>query len=415
MGGNGGSGGQSGYGGYGGSNQSGGGNSGGDSEESVDCRDYAPRNGVAEDNSQQGQRQSSGSGQQRNTLPFLPGSVVATTSVSHFWQELKQAMGIIVCSAPGANFVVNQQTGVLVVHAYPKQLRELQQFLDSVHRESRRQVVLEAKILEVVLSDGYQAGIDWASVIRSGSNAAVTSFGGPITGLGGGLGNLGNAFTVGYRSGDFAAFLELLETQGEVHTLSSPRIATLNNQKSVIKVGSDEFFVTDVSSTVITGVSSVAVPNIGLTPFFSGIALDVTPQIDDEGEVTLHVHPSVTKVEDRVKQFTVSGQDQKLPLAFSTVRESDSVVHARNGEIVVIGGLMQNQETNTRQGAAWLDRLPVLGSLFRRGNGTFSKSELVILLKPMVVDNPEDWQKARNTITDHFRELEGQSRKEVLP
>jgi len=210
----------------------------------------------------------------------------------------------------------------------------------------------------------------------------------------------------------------LLETQGEVHTLSSPRIATLNNQKAVIKVGSDEFFVTDVSTTITTGGvggSATQTPNIGLTPFFSGIALDVTPQVDDLGRVTLHVHPSVTEVQDSTKTLNVFGQQTELPLPVSTVRESDSVIQAENGQIVVIGGLMQNSERDAREGVAWLSRVPGLGSLFRRGKGDFRKSELVILLKPVLIDDATDWNAVHREATDRARQLDGESRQEMLP
>lgn len=349
-------------------------------------------------------------------LPIMPGSVIATTSNSHFWRELKQALAIVVCDAEGANFVVNQQSGLVIVHAFPKQLREVERFLDAMRREVNRQVVLEAKILEVELKDGYQAGIDWATVIRAGEQATLTSLTGPVAALGAAK-SLGGALTLGVNMGDFNAFVELLETQGNVNTLSSPRVSTLNNQKAVIKVGSDEFFVTEITNTIISGngQNTASTPTIGLTPFFSGIALDVTPQIDDRGEVTLHIHPSVSEVTDREKHITIGGNDQVLPLAFSSVRESDSVVHARNGQIVVIGGLMQNVEKNDRQGVAWLSRLPWLGTLFRRGTGDFRKSELVILLKPTVIETPDDWNGVYGEFDERYRRLDGESRREVLP
>ena len=125
-----------------------------------------------------------------------------------------------------------------------------------------------------------------------------------------------------------------------MNVLSSPRIATMNNQKAVIKVGTDEFFVTDISSTTVTGAATTTSPSIELTPFFSGVALDVTPQISEQGEITLHVHPSVSRVEDQIKSIEFGTDDTTLtvPLARSTVREADSIVRARNGQVVVIGG-----------------------------------------------------------------------------
>lgn len=397
--------GQSGMGGYGGVGGGyGGGTGSSDSDEFIDCRNASQNT--------EGQQQSQGSGSSRGGVPFLPGSVVATTSTSHFWRELKQALSVIVCSADGANFVVNQQSGVVVIRAFPKQLREAEQFLDAIRREVKRQVVLEAKILEVVLSDGYQAGVDWATVIRDGQKVMITGLGQPMAALG--ASRIGQVLTV--RMGDFSAIIDLLETQGEVHTLSSPRIATLNNQKAVIKVGTDEFFVTDVTSTTVTGgTNTTTTPSIGLTPFFSGIALDVTPQIDDDGKVTLHVHPSVTEVTDATKTITLNGEQQELPLPVSKVRESDSVVHAENGQIVVIGGLMQNVEKNAREGVAWLSRIPGVGSLFRRGKGDFIKSELVILLKPILIEDDKDWQAVHRDAVDRPLRLEGESRREILP
>ena len=130
--------------------------------------------------------------------------------------------------------------------------------------------------------------------------------------------------------------------------LSSPRVATLNNQKAVIKAGTDEFFVTDVSSNTVTGTAATTSRDVTLTPFFSGIALDVTPQISADGEVILHIHPTVSEVTDQTKELTVSGETDALPLAFSEIRESDSVVNAKSGQIIAIGGLMRNSSRNQR-------------------------------------------------------------------
>jgi MSHA biogenesis protein MshL len=399
---------------YGSSGYSGGGAS--ESEESVDCRSFR---GDAGPGGEERNRSQSSAGTSRG-VPNIPGSVIATSSTSHFWRELKQALGVLVCTVPDANFVVNQQAGVVIVRAYARQMREVEQFLDAIRREIQRQVVLEAKILEVVLNDGYQAGVDWASVIRVGENSMLTSLTGPIGGLqalSSSTAAIGQAFTISANMGDFSAFIELLETQGNVNTLSSPRISTLNNQKAVIKVGTDELHVSNVNpGSFANNVSGGGFsPSPVLSPFFSGISLDVTPQIDDYGKVTLHIHPSVTDVTDKVTRLNFGNGDQEIPLANSQVRESDSVVHAQNGQIVVIGGLMQNREQNQREGVAWLSRIPVLGSLFRRGTGTFQKSELVILLKPTIIDEPADWNPVREEMRARADRLGRESRKEVLP
>ena len=207
--------------------------------------------------------------------------------------------------------------------------------------------------------------------------------------------------------GDFSAYLELLETQGKTNILSSPKISTLNNQKAIIKVGKDEFFITEVSTnTESSGIGNpIQNQEIKFTPFFSGIALDVTPQINDDDEVTLHIHPSITRVEDQLKEFTINGEAGSLPMAINTVRESDSIIKAKNGQIVVIGGLMQETKEESKRGVAMLSQIPYLGNLFRVNKGKTQKSELVILLKPTVINDDDDWAPSLNSSKKQLKQL----------
>ncbi len=301
----------------------------------------------------------------------------------------------------------------------PAELREVESFLREVQSSLQRQVILEAKIIEVELNDGFQSGINWGKIATGdGGDRSLTigqTGGGTIfdgdgvnTSLSGETGDLnpdnftavdalnvagfGGVFTAAIKLANFDAFIELLKTQGNVQVLSSPRVATMNNQKAIIKVGQDEFFVTDIESPDVSGDgASTNVPDITLTPFFSGIALDVTPQIDQQGIVTLHIHPSVSEVSDQTKSFIVAGEPQTLPLALSTIRESDNIVRARNGQVVVIGGLMKNTTTNDVASTPVLGDLPVVGAAFRHTKEVARKSELVILLRPIVVDSPQAW------------------------
>ena len=187
----------------------------------------------------------------------------------------------------------------------------------------------------------------------------------------------------------------LFRSQGTVHVLSSPRIATLNNQKAVLKVGTDEFFVTNVSSTttaVGTG-GAVSTPNVTLRPFFSGIALDVTPQISEDGQITLHIHPAVTQVVEKTKVIELGNTQGplRLPLASSTVSETDSIVRVQDGSIVAIGGLMRQSMSNEGSLVPGVGQIPVLGEFFRHRNRSSQKRELVILLKTTVVEGGSDW------------------------
>jgi len=360
---------------------------------------------------------SNGSGAKGATPPggtsrgAITGSQVQTQSDADLWSEIVTSVKAIVGDAEGRDVVSSPHAGLLVVRAFPDELDRVAAYIRSAELSLNRVVILEAKILEVTLSDGFQSGINWAKLASvEGTTGVIGQTGGgtihdtgysdsrdpdgpdlgpPLSDLLAGTASsaFGGVFSLALQADKFSVFIELLESQGKVRTLSNPRISTVNNQKAVIKVGSDEFFVTDVSTTVVTGTATTSTPNVTLTPFFSGIALDVTPQISDVGDVILHVHPSVTEVEDQTKTFTISDLEQELPLAFSTIRESDSIVRAESGQIVVIGGLIQNDDRDQTYGVPWLSRIPGVGRLFEHSKLASARTELVILLRPIVVEN----------------------------
>jgi len=168
-------------------------------------------------------------------------------------------------------------------------------------------------------------------------------------------------------------------------------VSTLHNQKAIIKAGSDEFFVTKVTSNTVTGTATSTSRDVELTPFFSGVALDVTPQISADGNVLLHVHPTVSDVTDQVKTLKVADSTDTLPLAFSQIRESDSVVKARSGQVIIIGGLMRETRKNQQYKTPVLGDIPGVGRLFRSERKQTSTVELVILLRPLIVSD-SDWQ-----------------------
>ena len=181
--------------------------------------------------------------------------------------------------------------------------------------------------------------------------------------------SLGGVFTINADLKDFTALIELLKTQGDVQVLSSPRISTVNNQKAVIKVGQDEYFVTDVASDIETGSGdgeNVQSVDVTLTPFFSGVALDVIPQISDDNNVIMHIHPAISEVTEEVKQISVTTEDDlSIPLALSTIRETDSVIRAENGQIVILGGLMKNVTRDDESRTPFLGDIPGIGNMFR--------------------------------------------------
>ncbi|WP_369855212.1 pilus (MSHA type) biogenesis protein MshL [Candidatus Thalassolituus haligoni] len=312
-------------------------------------------------------------------------SEVETASRADFWQQLGSTLQLLIQGEEGAQVVVDAHAGLAIVRAMPSTQAAVEAYLRQAEISIRKQVLIETKILEITLNDGFQAGIDWNTLAATSSRNSVTAGQAGV-----GLDNadrIGGIFSLNLSMGDFTGAVELLQTQGDVRVLSSPRIATVNNQKAVIKVGSDEFFVTEVSTTTTTSTTgSTQSPDIELTPFFSGIALDVTPQISNGQEVILHVHPTVTEVEERVKTIELGSEEFNLPLAYSTVRETDSIIRAQSGQVVVIGGLMQNRKVTTEARVPLLGDIPLLGWLFRQQRQESVQSELVILIQPHIVD-----------------------------
>jgi MSHA biogenesis protein MshL len=360
------------------------------------------------------------------------GSQVSTTTDSDFWKELEVSLKAVVGIDAGRQIVISPHTGVIIVKAFPKDLREVENFLRSAKLSIERQVMLEAKIVEVSLREGFESGINWASLSNPGNHnfsvgadtgrinipgsigrANGVPHGSIVTGVdpsttpatvtsttlgqllaspfvSGGTGMLAMAFT----TNGFAGLLAFLETQGSVQVLSSPRVAAVNNQKAVLRVGTDDFFITNISTTTTASASgNVTTPSITVQPFFSGIALDVTPQIDDEGMVTMHVRPSVSEVSERSRVVNLGTLGSfTLPLASSNVNETDTIVRVQDGHIVAIGGLMQQSSADNEAKVPVAGDVPVAGHLFKRTARGSQKRELVFLIKPTVIKGDTQWR-----------------------
>jgi MSHA biogenesis protein MshL len=366
---------------------------------------------------------------------------VTTSSESNFWGDVMKSVSAIVGSADGRSVIVNAQSGVIVVRALPAELRSVESFLKSMQLIVERQVVLEAKIIEVTLRDAYAAGINWAA-FRSGSTRAAggliqpgatigntgalssptarspdgspsidSSFDatlGAAASLTAGISAPGSVFGLALQTANFAALLTFLETQGSVNVLSSPRVATINNQKAVLKVGTDDFFVTNISTTsVSSGAGTTTTPTITVQPFFSGIALDVTPQIDETSNIILHVHPQVSTVVERQKNVNLGSLGTfSLPLASSSINETDTIVRVQDGNIVAIGGLMRQESVSDRSQVPGIGDQPGIGALFRQRGTSQVKSELVILIKPTIVHSDRNWQQDIAETRDRIRGME---------
>lgn len=388
-------------------------------------------------------RVSSGAGQQSTNggsattgTPAAGGSSqqpessrVSTSSKTDFWTELTGAVRGLVGEGPGRNVITSPQAGIMAVRAMPEELRQVDKFLKAAQIAVERQVMLEAKVVEVELRDGFQSGVNWGAFNNDGTTSVVAGvLGSGVTStnplLSGGTTVLpgvvsvpsvatgGGLFGLALATTQFGAVLGFLETQGDVQTLSSPRVATLNNQKAVLKVGTDDFFVTSVTGgTVTSGTNTVAgtttLPTVSLAQFFSGISLDVTPQVDDGVNVMLHVHPSVTTVTEKTKEVDLGAVGSfRLPLASSSVNETDTMVRIPDGRIVAIGGLMQMDSSRNVSGLPGTTGIPVLSSLFGNKAVIGRKKEVIVLIKPTIIRTAEDWEMQNRRVSSALDDMD---------
>lgn len=337
----------------------------------------------------------------------------------------------------GRRLTVNQMSGTLLVRAMPNELRMVDQLLASMQVAVTRQVIIEAKIIDVALNKDAQQGINWAAFRNGNARFSVGASPGAVTvnpGASGGgvsatttLGDLlgttlvgvqqANAFSQGLgvavQARNFAALINFLESQGKVFVLSSPRIAAINNQKAVIKVGTEEPFVTNISGgsqTAGAGSQPITVnPSLVYQPFFSGISLDVTPQVDAEDNITLHVHSMVNTVSEVEKTGLLTGDATRVPFARNSINETDSVVRARDGQVIVIGGLMKEETSDGRAGIPGVRDVPGVGALFNKGQQESVKRELVILLRATIVKDDQAWAQEIGAARDRIMNMGGAS------
>ncbi len=343
-------------------------------------------------------------------------SRVSTNTRTDFWSELTAAVRGIVGNAEGRIVIASPHAGIMAVRGMPDELLQVDAFLKAAQIAVERQVMLEAKIVQVELRDGYQSGIDWSALKNSSNSTGILGVmgGNPesnglirgvhpnVPGFATGAAVLADAVTLptggtglfglAFATEGFQAVLGFLETRGDVQILSSPRIATLNNQKAVLKVGSEDFFIVNMTpgtTATTTTAGTPSTPTFGT--FFSGISLDVTPQVDSGNNITLHIHPSVTSVTARDLVFNNgTGSNSSYPMASSSVNESDTIVRIQDGKIVAIGGLMQIESNRTASGLPGSTE-SVFSPLFGNKANTGRKKEVVVLIKPTIIRTQQDW------------------------
>jgi general secretion pathway protein D len=295
----------------------------------------------------------------------------------------------------GANnpLMVNKESGVIGINTTSKGHERVRAFLDRVMAGARRQVLIEATVVEVQLSAASQSGINWTQIVSNGAARGLTV---NLTGSSSLTGT--SAATITYANtnsalGNIAAAISLLESFGTTKVLSSPKLSVINNQTAIIKVVDNYVYVTlsytpaQLSSTGIVTSPAAYTSNINTVPV--GFVMTVTPQISDSSEVTLNVHPSITRVISTIVDPNPILINATPPITnlipVVQTRELESILRVQNGEIAVLGGLMQESSINTEQGVPGLNRVPIAGVLAGQRSETRSKTELVVFMRPVVI------------------------------
>lgn len=317
-------------------------------------------------------------------------SLKSTFDSNDYWDQIEATIAGIVSQTPGTSFQVNKETGVILVRATSDELEQVAQFIQMTTDIGSREVLIEAKIMEVRLFKEYDTGINWSQMGLSYDSATgIVTINPPVT------------------DEDFESVIKLLSTQGQVTVLSSPRISTVNNQQALIKVGNDRYYVTDVSTdTTPVGTTAQLSSNVTLEPFFSGIALEVLPDIQKDGQITLFIHPVISDTQDDERKIELSElQTLVLPLAKSDVRESDSIVKVRDNQVIILGGLMESGGKTSHSTLPFLQDYNAETGASDSG----SISELVIMLKATIISGNQQWNDAIiqsrqeiNTVMDQY-------------
>jgi MSHA biogenesis protein MshL len=282
--------------------------------------------------------------------------------------------------------VVHPASGVILVTASLPKLNRVADFLEKIEGSVHRQVLIEVRIMEVALSEGFHMGIDW-SRIPGGSEDITSVYGNNDIAAAQKLSPGNDIFQIAASAGEFNMLLDALGTQGRVKVISSPRIATLNNQKAIIKVAREaSFFSQRIDYQMQPDGSMTPIASVEPERTTIGLILDVTPQISPDSDIIMHIHPSLTHLAgEDVFPPGASGTDVLANAPVLDIREVDTVVRIKSGNMLIIGGLMKDNERLEEKGIPLLRSIPILGYLFKRTDLVKEKVELVIVLKPSVV------------------------------
>lgn len=355
-----------------------------------------------------------GAGESGSSAEDVSTTGIQTTQVVDFWTELEEGLrGIVMAgeedgveeeesakegvpALANRRVVVARQAGIVTVTAEPERLHEVEIYLQEVALSTQRQVLIDVQILEVDIGDDLSLGVDWEAAFdvnnTEGVAARTLNIGSEPANIVSDLAPVltGGGFLFGIASDEIGVLLSALASQRNVRVVSTPRLATLNNHKALIKVVRNEvFFVAEVETQILENVGAEVTTEFVPQIVPVGVTLDITPQISDDDQITMHVHPSISEVVDIVPQPIA---DPSLDVAGSLpvidLRETDTVMRVEDRQTILIGGLIQSRELDRQRKVPLLGEIPWLGQLFRLSEVEETRSELVILVTPTVLDAP---------------------------
>ena len=319
----------------------------------------------------------SGTGNSSGTGSQDGGEVTVNQEVQiKFWEELEEQIKSIMSKE--GSMVLNRLSGTIQITDRRQRMKEIANFLAKVRRSLYRQVEIQVRIYEVNLSDDYSLGIDWTKINFDGS-AGNIAFSNIITAPFGGFAAKAATAAISFNDGSFDGVLNALREQGELKVVSQPRVMTLNNQPALIKVATDQSFFTQTVAQGAAGTGNIITEQVRSVTI--GLVLSVTPQISEDGWIMLDVTPIIS----RLRRIIESPQKTATAPVLD-VKQSSGLVRIKDGEMVLIGGLIQDEESETERKVPILGDLPWIGRLFKGTYTARQKSELVIFLSPHIVE-----------------------------
>jgi len=311
----------------------------------------------------------------------------------NFWEVIEKSLEKIISASSGSpsgspqTLTVNRITGTIVVTATKKDLEKIENYIATIKKVINRQVLVEAKIIEVNLSDGLQLGIDWRLVFntREGQSAtfATQKFADVVS-------TSNPNFSITTIASDFTSLLRAIQTQGETRILSNPRLNIMNGQTAILSVGQDRNYISKIETTTTAGTTPITTFTVNTSSLLSGIMIGIVPFISETGEITLNITPitsDLIKLDEQKLGTPDSAGNYPFLIQLPTInlRQMNTTVKVRNGHMVIIGGLISNREELLDSQVPGLGNIPILGYLFKSRSKTVTKTELVVLLQPVII------------------------------